>query len=150
MGRSVWTAERRRAHGIAVAKRTATARTGKPTQRPVSMADVHYEERVLVRRAAQVFERYGLTPEDEARLYERQHGACALCGESLSRLDPAGRSYHIDHDHETGIVRGLLCGHCNRWAVAALEKFGERGVAYATITPIDLYLQANAEKNLCR
>jgi hypothetical protein len=52
--------------------------------------------------------KYGLTPEDFDRLLEEQHGACAVCGREM------GADLHVDHDHKTNEVRGLLCGSCNR------------------------------------
>lgn len=48
-----------------------------------------------------------LTDAEYDLLLERQGGACAICGEKPSiRLV-------VDHDHETGAVRGLLCNPCN-------------------------------------
>jgi len=48
---------------------------------------------------------------DYERLMVKQHGACALCGS----FDPGrGRqNFCVDHDHQTGQVRGLLCNACN-------------------------------------
>ncbi len=61
-------------------------------------------------RAAWLARRYGLTPEDYADMLAAQDNRCAICGD-----EPAdGKALHIDHDHESGAVRGLLCGHCNR------------------------------------
>ena len=58
---------------------------------------------------------FGMTQEEyEARLRE-QGGGCAVCG----RPPKQGKSLHVDHDHETGYVRGLLCFSCN----AALGHF---------------------------
>lgn len=54
---------------------------------------------------------YGLRPEDYIAMYERQQGRCAICGENGETF--GGRRLHIDHDHDTGKVRGLLCGLCN-------------------------------------
>ena len=75
---------------------------------------------------------YGLTPEEYRTLLERQGGACAICGDDAPR-----RTFHLDHDHETGRVRGILCNSCNRGigllkddvavlrsAVAYLERAG--------------------------
>lgn len=55
---------------------------------------------------------YGIEPEDYYRMLEEQDGCCALC----SSDSPNGKrltKFHIDHCHETGKVRGLLCGKCN-------------------------------------
>ena len=41
---------------------------------------------------------------------EAQNGVCAICGE----VNVAGRRLAVDHNHETGQVRGLLCCSCNR------------------------------------
>ncbi len=48
-------------------------------------------------------------PEYKA-LYEAQDGKCACCGKPESDFK---RQLHVDHDHVTGIVRGLLCTQCN-------------------------------------
>ena len=47
---------------------------------------------------------FGLSPEDLASLIAAQGGTCAICD---------GPPQHIDHDHATGNVRGVLCGPCN-------------------------------------
>jgi hypothetical protein len=49
--------------------------------------------------------RYGLTQEDFEALLAWQGGVCAICGAP----DPE----HVDHDHEFGNVRGILCFNCN-------------------------------------
>jgi len=43
-----------------------------------------------------------------------QGGACAICY-TASPATHAGKgaAWHIDHDHVTGVVRGILCHHCN-------------------------------------
>ena len=51
--------------------------------------------------------KYKLSIAEWNEMLIRQSGRCAIC------LFPM-RSPHIDHDHTTGKVRGLLCSHCNR------------------------------------
>jgi len=54
---------------------------------------------------------YGITLEEYDVMYEQQKGVCAIC--SLPQTGRAERLC-VDHNHETGKVRGLLCSHCNR------------------------------------
>jgi recombination endonuclease VII len=51
----------------------------------------------------------GVSDDEYARLLEAQGGGCAICG-----AKPKTRRLHVDHDHKTGKVRGLLCHRCNR------------------------------------
>lgn len=48
---------------------------------------------------------------DRARLYlaEQQNGKCKICERELK----FGKTCHLDHDHATGQVRGVLCCSCN-------------------------------------
>lgn len=55
--------------------------------------------------------RYGLTYEQYNALIESQSGQCAICGGDLLGLD--SRKVHVDHCHDSGQVRGVLCHHCN-------------------------------------
>jgi hypothetical protein len=56
-----------------------------------------------------LFKHYGITIEDYNRLLEQQGGVCAICG----RPPVSKRRFHVDHNHKTGVVRGLLCSGCN-------------------------------------
>src|SRR5690242_12716661 len=51
----------------------------------------------------------GVDDAEYQRLLEAQGGHCALCPN-----EPKTRRLHVDHDHKTGRVRGLLCYRCNR------------------------------------
>jgi len=60
--------------------------------------------------------RYGVTRADYDKMFAEQGGRCAICGTD----DPATHtskggdgSFCVDHCHQTGKVRGLLCGYCN-------------------------------------
>ena len=52
---------------------------------------------------------YGMSDEEFAARLEAQAHGCAIC---LGPLVP-GKHLHVDHDHRTGQVRGLLCHGCN-------------------------------------
>lgn len=62
-----------------------------------------------VKREKSLLANYGITLEQYNRMYEEQQGACAICLVQFPMLE-------VDHDHETGQVRGLLCGNCNKAA----------------------------------
>jgi len=64
-----------------------------------------------------IWRRYRLTVQDVAIMYDRQAGRC-LCGELL------GKKWDIDHDHDTGRIRGLLHRHCNLGLLAWVERVG--------------------------
>ena len=49
--------------------------------------------------------RYGITGADVDAMVAAQGGSCAVCD---------GKPEHVDHDHKTGKVRGLLCFNCNQ------------------------------------
>lgn len=55
---------------------------------------------------------FGLTVDDYDIMLKRQDGVCAIC----KRHRIAARTYHmvIDHNHKTGVTRGILCNWCNR------------------------------------
>lgn len=52
--------------------------------------------------------KFGLTPDDFRSMLAGQKGRCGICGGANG-----GRRLCIDHDHQTGQIRGLLCHRCN-------------------------------------
>lgn len=50
--------------------------------------------------------RFGLTVDQRRKMIEKQNSLCAICGDFLLR--PC-----IDHSHQTGKIRGILCQKCN-------------------------------------
>lgn len=57
--------------------------------------------------------KYKITEKEVQALLDSQKGCCAICKKSLVFPD-SKKSYAVDHNHETGEVRGLLCGECNK------------------------------------
>jgi hypothetical protein len=68
-------------------------------------------------RAGHLMRKFGMTIEQYEAMLEAQGGGCFICGRPL-RDDI---SLHVDHDHSTGKVRGILCFRCNN----ALADFQE-------------------------
>lgn len=76
------------------------AKRKKATQKDwTAKRDSDYRRIVVLRN------RYGITLDDYNAILSQQNGKCAICRRT-GRL-------HIDHDHETGVIRGLLCFRCN-------------------------------------
>ena len=68
----------------------------------------------LVRRRAKeksLKDKYGLTPEDYERILVSQNGRCAIC--NIEAEKSFRSQLNVDHDHKTGVVRGMLCLSCN-------------------------------------
>jgi hypothetical protein len=67
------------------------------------------------RRRAFLKSRFGISLEQYDTLLAAQGGTCAICRNPETVLDKGvPRALSVDHDHETGKVRGLLCGGCNQ------------------------------------
>lgn len=60
--------------------------------------------------------KYGITVDDYVQMLAEQSGRCQIC-----EMPPAaGKMLHVDHCHESGRVRGLLCNLCN-WYLGKLD-----------------------------
>ena len=87
------------------------------TRRNNSIVSPESERRKIWDRKSHLKRKYGITIADYERMFDEQGGVCAICGEAR----PEERTLHVDHDHETGVIRGLLCFRCNN----ALGDFRE-------------------------
>lgn len=69
-----------------------------------------YRRNKLGARDLQLRVKFGITLDYYESLRGKQDNKCAIC----ATAEPRGRGdWHVDHDHDTGIVRGLLCHNCN-------------------------------------
>jgi hypothetical protein len=80
--------------------------------------------------------RYGIGPEDYDEMFINQQGCCAICNKHQLDLK---RKLSVDHNHSTGIVRGLLCDECN----LGLGKFRD---SVGMLKDAILYLETNRTK----
>ena len=67
-------------------------------------------ENPSIEKAKSLRRHYGITLDEWQLMWEDQDGKCAICGKHF--LKPSNAN--VDHNHETGKIRGLLCGRCNR------------------------------------
>ncbi|QES58727.1 hypothetical protein DEJ51_06325 [Streptomyces venezuelae] len=70
--------------------------------------------RAVGRRVGHLERSYGMTEADRDEMIGAQGGVCVICQKAPAE--------HVDHDHQTGKVRGVLCFSCN----AALGQFKDR------------------------
>ena len=61
---------------------------------------------------------YGITLVQYEEMLAKQDGRCAICHIASTEFK---KGLHVDHNHKTGKIRGLLCTNCNTRLVAALE-----------------------------
>jgi len=66
-------------------------------------------DRKAADRASYLMRKYGITPDLYDEMLEAHDGVCAICRQPR----PDERTLHVDHDHATGEIRGLLCFRCN-------------------------------------
>lgn len=60
---------------------------------------------------------FGITLDEYNELLEKQNYVCAVCNKPEKEIHPQSkkiRNLNVDHCHETGKIRGLLCNSCNR------------------------------------
>ena len=71
---------------------------------------------------AYTLKKYGITFDDYNKMFEEQNGCCASCGDHQTLFT---KRLVVDHNHETGKVRALLCSNCNT-ALGLLKENEER------------------------
>lgn len=76
-------------------------------------------------------QKYGIGQDDFDRLKATQDGLCAVCR--------AREATQVDHDHQTGQVRGILCLHCNAGLGALRDdaRLVYRAIDYLSKTPLE-------------
>lgn len=71
----------------------------------------------MMARRSNLRQKFGMTLEDYDLMLQNQNFRCAICNIHHSELS---RRMAVDHDHQTGRIRGLLCIECNR-GIGALK-----------------------------
>ena len=66
-------------------------------------------------RSLQLLKHYGIDSEEYDTILHSQHGVCAICKKpETHKLHGKIAMLSVDHNHDTGKIRGLLCNTCNR------------------------------------
>ena len=80
--------------------------------------------------------KYGLTVQQYLEMAEAQGQKCPLCERVCAKSESRESGLHVDHDHVTGEIRGLLCGQCNKVlgklgdSLEGVERFAARVRSY--------------------
>lgn len=90
----------------------------KHRERLLKMDRENYHKKRETVRAQQLMKKYGLTYEQHQEMFRAQGGACSICGTLfdvafVGHAKGKSNKAHVDHDHVSGKVRGLLCTQCN-------------------------------------
>lgn len=97
----------------------------------------------LEKEDARLQREYGITQDQLNALIEFQDSKCGIC---LKAIGNTRASLNVDHDHKTGIVRGVLCSSCNT-AIGRLGDNAEgikRALYYLENTPFSEFTNALA------
>ena len=112
--------------------------TGRPAPHPGPRCATHHRARKRATSegawAKRIEETYGITAEEYYAIHEAQGGRCYIC----QRANGNVRRLAVDHDHDTGLVRGLLCKPCNRNVLGHARddiEYFERAIAYLQSPP---------------
>jgi len=105
-------------NGIMVNCKTCEQTRKKQYNPTGAKTEAEYEQRSHYFRMASLKKRYGLTELDFQEMMNEQKGCCAICEKDFSELSTRAA---VDHDHNTGVIRGLLCPRCNN-LLGAIES----------------------------
>ena len=76
----------------------------------------YYAEHAEDAYARSLKQDFGITIDEYRAIFNTQDGRCAIC--RIPQTEEK-RRFSVDHDHETGAIRGLLCGNCNSFIATA-------------------------------
>ncbi|WP_203218230.1 endonuclease domain-containing protein [Nocardia brasiliensis] len=112
--------------------------TRRPAPHPGPRCATHHRDRRKQKRqdnhGRHIGATYGITAEEYRQILAHQGGSCYIC----RRATGARKNLAVDHDHISGVVRGLLCKKCNRDVLGHLRddvQAAQRVVAYLIDPP---------------
>lgn len=99
----------RRKHKMQDPEYRAKRRTVEQRRKKRKIANMTDDERLTFYRARHLWRRFKIRPEEYDNLLAAQGGTCAICRGTC----PTQENMPVDHDHDTGEIRGILCVTCN-------------------------------------
>jgi len=97
-------------------------------RRPIEVTGNKWNHCIPCTRRYQAERKHGVPRGTYVALWERQRGKCLCCGDRLQ--DATRRAPHIDHCHQTGRIRGMLCHYCNT-ALGMVRESRQNALALA-------------------
>lgn len=112
------TPEQREKQKLRIREKRASSEEFREANRVYARAynETHRDERLEYAKRYRLRRDYGMTWEQFNEMLKAQHGKCGICG---VLMDPPAKATKnsvavtVDHDHDAGHVRGLLCYSCN-------------------------------------
>nr|DAX20884.1 MAG TPA: Recombination endonuclease VII [Caudoviricetes sp.] len=105
-----------------------------PGPRCATHHGLEMKRRKQASRERSLMKRFGITMAEYEAIYEHQGGVCYICRRATGK----SRALAVDHDHETGYIRGLLCSSCNKGVIGHLRDSVEtlqRAITYLEDPP---------------
>jgi hypothetical protein len=84
-----------------------------PTVCDSCFTERHRQRQRADRRRKGLWEKYKITLDEYQILYKKQNGVCAICSKTTNGRGKENNTLAVDHNHQTGKIRGLLCTNCN-------------------------------------
>lgn len=96
-------------------------------------------KRISRRNYDKELSQYGLSVDSLASLVKYQDNKCGVCSRDLNK----SKTRHVDHDHKTGIARGVLCHKCNLGIGLLGDDINglERAIDYLNQTPYSKFIK---------
>ena len=99
-----------RARAIADSRKWALANKERVRENQKRWREANREKHRQANTKYRLKKLYGLTPQAWQRMFDAQGCVCKCCGSPEAK---AKNGWHVDHCHESGLVRGILCQQCN-------------------------------------
>lgn len=110
----------------------------KHRQKALDRASVRRNKNPIAIKNDQLLRNYGIGLDEYYSMLKAQGGGCAICGATVPESKRV-KFFHVDHNHNTGKVRGLLCSRCNKGLGAFRDAAALLSVAISYLNTYDRF-----------